>query len=179
MPGCGGEHRELTGLRWHVAPFAYAGTGGALVRRFKLDGDLAAGWFLARAMRLRLAERLTGAWRRAWLVPVPLHASRRRARGFDQAAWLARAAAGPLGAPVRPGVLRRLRATLPQGDPRVGSRTENVQGAFGVVRPSAVVGRRVVLVDDVLTSGATARSCAAVLRAAGAVEVALLTACRS
>lgn len=181
LPGtrCGAEHRELTNLVWHCAPFLYAGTGGALVRRFKLDGELAAGWCLAKAMRQRLAGRVSGAWRRALLVPVPLHARRRRERGFDQAEWLANAVAGPLGLAVLPGALRRGRATLPQGDPRVGSRAENVAGAFAVVRPRRVRGRLVVLVDDVLTSGATARACAAALLEAGADQVALLTACRS
>lgn len=181
QPGgrCGADHRELAHLAWHLAPFGYAGTGGALVRRFKLDGELAAGWLLARAMRRRLADRLVGPWRRAVVVPVPLHAARRRQRGFDQAAWLAGAVARPLGLRAAAGVLRRSRNTLPQGDPRVGSRAENVATAFAVVRPRGVVGRRVLLVDDVLTSGATARACAAVLLAAGAREVALLTACRS
>ncbi|HEX5053856.1 MAG TPA: hypothetical protein VFZ65_18905 [Planctomycetota bacterium] len=110
---------------------------------------------------------------------MPLHASRRRQRGFDQAEWLARQVGSRLRLEVAAGVLARTRATLPQGDPRVGSRQANIEGAFRLVRPARVVGRRVVLVDDVFTSGATARCCAAIVRAAGAAEVAVLTACRS
>jgi predicted amidophosphoribosyltransferase len=113
------------------------------------------------------------------LVPAPLHAARRRERGFDQAEWLARAVAARLGLDVACGVLARRRATLPQGDPRVTSRSANVEGAFAVVRLRAVAGRSVVLVDDVLTSGATARACAEQLLAAGARDVSVLTACRS
>lgn len=163
----------------HAAPFRFAGAGGALVRRFKLDGDASAGRWLARAMAQAWAPHAAGAGRKAVLVPAPLHAVRRRERGFDQAEWLARAVAARLGLGVACGVLARRRATLPQGDPRVTSREGNVEGAFVVVRRRPILGRSVVLVDDVFTSGATARACAEVLLAAGAGEVAVLTACRS
>lgn len=177
---CTSEHRDLTNIARFVAPFAYAGTGGALVRRFKLDADAAAGRWLAAAM----ARAWRGAapdlgWHRAVLVPVPLHGQRRRQRGFDQAAWLALQVAQRLELPRAPEVLVRTRATLPQGDPRVTSRAGNVDGAFAVRRPAAIRGRRVILVDDVFTSGATARTCAGLLRAAGATAVAVLTACKS
>lgn len=81
--------------------------------------------------------------------------------------------------PVLEGVLVRQRATLPQGDPRVTSRQGNVEGAFVVRRSRRIAGRRIVLVDDVFTSGATGRACAGLLREAGAAEVAMATACRS
>lgn len=176
---CQVDHRQLAGLSWHVAPYAYRGTGGALVRRFKLDANGAAGDWLARAMAAMACERFGASWRQALLVPVPLHASRRRARGFDQAEWLARAVARRLRCGRVLPVLERQAATLPQGDPRVRSRERNVAAAFAVRMPRPVVGARVVLVDDVFTSGATARTCARLLREAGAAEVALLTACRS
>ena len=113
------------------------------------------------------------------LVSVPLHAARRRERGFDHAAWLAERLAGRLRLVAAPATLVRTRATLPQGDPRVQSREGNVAGAFSVRRPAAIRGRHVVLVDDVVTSGATARQCAEVLHDAGASAVAMLAACRS
>ncbi|MCC7061384.1 MAG: ComF family protein [Planctomycetes bacterium] len=176
---CGDDHRALRHLARHAAPFYFAGTGGALVRRFKLDGDAGAGRRLAVAMARALAPSLGGPWRHALLIPVPLHASRRRERGFDQAEWLAREVGRRVSLEVASGVLRRSRATLPQGDPRVTSRAENVAGAFVVARAQRVAGRRCILVDDVFTSGATARSCADLLLAAQALEVAVLTACRS
>jgi ComF family protein len=162
-----------------VAPYAFAGTGGALVRAFKLDGDPGAGRWLARAMAWSWRQRAEPGWRRARLVPVPLHRRRRRERGFDQAAWLAKNIAQRLGQVAESDVLVRQRAGLPQGDPRVLSRERNVEGVFRVARPARIVGRRVILVDDVLTSGATARACARLLRDAGATDVAMLTACRS
>jgi ComF family protein len=175
---CAEDHAPLRGLAFARAPFRYAATGGALVRRFKLSGDFAAGRFLAVAMA-GACRPLPPEWRRARMVSVPLHAQRRRQRGFDQAAWLAEELAARLGLQARPWALRRTRPTLPQGDPRVTSRSGNVEDAFAVARPRAVAGCKVILVDDVLTSGATARTCAAVLRRAGATEVALLTACRA
>jgi len=177
---CGSDHRNVANLARAVAPFHYAGTGGALVRRFKLDADAAAGRLLASAMAGAWRSGVVdGGWNRALLVPVPLHWRRRRRRGFDQAAWLARQLGRRLRLAVAPDLLKRNRATLPQGDPRVLSRDGNVAGVFAVTRCRQVAGRRVVLVDDVFTSGATARACAVLLRAAGAAEVAVLTACRS
>lgn len=176
---CIADHRDLQRLAWHAAPWRYAGTGGALVRRFKLDGDAAAGRFVARAMADAARLQAGPDWAGAAIVPVPLHGARLRQRGFDQTAWLAHRLARALGMRCCIGALARRRATPPQGDPRVGSREANVADAFVARRVRALRRRRVVLVDDVFTSGATARECARVLLAAGAREVALLTACRS
>ncbi len=174
---CGSRHDELRHLRQLVAPLAFAGSGGALVRRFKLAGDASAGRLLAREMAD--AWRVTGRTPRPVVVPVPLHRARLRRRGFDQARWLALAVAGCIHLRSAPGGLVRTRATRPQGDARVLSRAANVRGAFAVRRPGRVEGRDVLLVDDVFTTGATARSCAALLRSAGARSVSLLVACRS
>lgn len=176
---CGGDHRELQNLVQLVAPWRYAGTGGALVRRFKLDGNMAAGRLMLRAAADAWRASLRVGWGRAVLVPVPLHPRRRRLRGFDQAAWMAENLATRLRQPCGLGCLGRVRATLPQGDPRVRSRSDNVADAFAVRDARSIVGRRVVLVDDVFTSGATLRRCAALLLEAGAKQVAGLTVCRS
>ncbi|MDO9695813.1 MAG: hypothetical protein Q7W56_13925 [Candidatus Latescibacteria bacterium] len=102
------------------------------------------------------------------LVPVPLHARRRRARGFNQAEVLARVIGAEIGLPVRPELLRRRRATLQQAhfggdDPR---RRRNVAGAFAARPPTGNL-VRAALVDDLVTSGATLAAAAAALRAAG------------
>lgn len=176
---CGSGHDELRNLVGLVAPWRYAGTGGALVRRFKLDGNVAAGRLLARATADAWRAAVPLGFGRPVLVPVPLHRSRRRVRGFDQAAWLAAAVARRLSVPVAVRCLERTRPTLPQGDPRNRSRQTNVAGAFLVRHADRVRGRRVVLIDDVFTSGATMRQCARLLLDAGALEVAALVACRS
>jgi ComF family protein len=176
---CGADHRELAHLALHAAPWRYCGTGGELVRRFKLAGDAGAGGAMVRAMATAWRAAAGDDWSRAVLVPAPLHWRRLRERGFDQTAWLARRLAAALALDAACGTLRRVRATSPQGDPRVASRAAHVDGAFAPSRSARIRGRDVVLVDDVLTSGATARACAAALRAAGARRVAVLTACRS
>lgn len=107
------------------------------------------------------------------LVPVPLHRSRRRARGFNQAEELAR----HLGPRVLP-ALRRVRATPSQTDLPASRRHANVRGAFALLRGIDVRDLSVVLVDDVSTTGATLEACARVLKAAGAGEVRAVTAAR-
>jgi ComF family protein len=126
------------------------------------------GW-MARAGRELLAEADA-------LIPVPLHWRRLWARRFNQSAALARVMARASGIPVLDDVLRRRRATAQQvGLPRA-QRATNVEGAFAVPaeRRAAISGRRLVLVDDVLTSGATADTCARALLRAGAANVDLV-----
>lgn len=107
------------------------------------------------------------------LVPVPLHRSRLFARRFNQAAELARAVSGRCGVPVEPLALVRRKRTSPQVGLSKSQRAINLQGAFLVPDEmrARVAGRRVVLIDDVVTSGATANAAARALRRAGAAEV--------
>ena len=112
------------------------------------------------------------------LVPVPLHPARLAERGFNQAELLAAPCAARWGVPILPRVLVRTRPTLPQTDLDPAARRANVRDAFRVPRPAAVQGRRVLLVDDVLTTGATVGAAARALRAAGATAVGVLTLAR-
>jgi ComF family protein len=107
----------------------------------------------------------------ALLVPVPLHPSRLRARGFNQAHLLARGIARRRGLALAPRVLRRARPTRQQPGLSAAERRRNLADAFTVRRSAQLAGRAVVLVDDVLTTGATADACARALRDAGAVRV--------
>src|SRR5690606_2633096 len=176
---CSADHRALTGIDFHRAPFRYRGTGAGLVHRLKFQRDLGAGLFLARAMVRVIAPWAHGPGRRGVVVPVPRHRRKARRAGFDPAAWLAAELAHRLDLRVAERALLRTRETLPQADPRVVNREANVAGAFACVSPWAVAGAPVLLVDDVLTSGATARACAEALRAGGARSVTLVTGARA
>jgi ComF family protein len=107
------------------------------------------------------------------LIPVPLHWRRLWARRFNQSALLAKTIAQETGVAVADGTLKRVKATAQQVGLSQAERARNVQGAFGVSneRRADVAGRRLVLVDDVLTSGATSDACARTLLRAGARSV--------
>jgi predicted amidophosphoribosyltransferase len=174
-------------LEW-CAPF------GGLVRRALHQ--------LKYAGETRLAVPLGGAIARRWarvgaggdvLVPVPVHADRARHRGYDQAELIARAAAAELGLPCAP-ILERARATVAQFDLDRATRATNVRGAFRLKEranatragpatlsePStkALAGRWIILIDDVVTTGATLSACAAPLLAAGALGASAVTVAR-
>ena len=112
-------------------------------------------------------------WQPSLLVPVPLHPSRRRERGYNQAEELARAAGRVLALPVDTGRLRRLRATGTQTHLGRGDRQTNVRGAFAW-EGDRLDGQRIVLIDDVMTSGATFAAGAEACLAVGATEVSVL-----
>ena len=156
-----GDYRDPPVLREWILAFKHGG-------RPALAAPL--GRLLAR--RLAAADGLDG---EPVLVPVPLHPLRRLERGFDQALLLASEVSRRLDVPCRR-ALWRVRSTPPQGEPHAGGRASNVRGAFRLHPEERrhVEGRRVWLVDDVLTSGATAEACARVLRRGGARRVSAL-----
>lgn len=143
---------------------AYRGAWADAVRALKYGAARRLGRTLGCRLGAAAARRR---WPVGWVVPVPLHRSRRRERGFDQAEELARAAAGHLAVPLRT-PLRRVLATRRQARLAAGGRGPNVRGAF-TCRPLPPV--PVLLVDDVHTTGATTRACARELLRAGAREV--------
>jgi ComF family protein len=148
------------------AAFRYGVPLARLLPRFKFQADLAAGALLATLMQWALdPERRPQA-----LVPVPLHRSRLRERGYDQALELARALSREAGVPVLAGRLRRVRRTGAQTELGASARRRNVLGAFAL-GPGPALPAHVALVDDVLTTGATAGECSQVLLAAGVQRV--------
>jgi len=131
-----------------------------------------------------LADLMIAHWHREPLpanviVPVPLHRRRLRERGYNQAALLARPLGAEIGLPVREDWLIRTRATFPQVELDASERKGNVAGAFQCRNSDAVTGRRVLLIDDVCTTGATLESCSTVLRQAGAESVWAFTLARA
>ena len=113
-----------------------------------------------------------------WLVPVPLHPARERERGYNQAALLARQLSARTGVPLSEHGLRRTRVTAVQMELNAAQRKQNVAGAFACAEPG-VKARRVVIVDDVCTTGATLQACAEAVFKAGAASVVGLTLART
>ena len=147
------------------------GPARRLVHRLKYSdrGELAApmGAWMARAGADVLAEADA-------ITPVPLHARRLWTRRFNQAAALGREIARRAGKPFEPALLRRVKATRSQVGLSREQRVRNMQGAFRAAPAASVQGRRIALIDDVLTSGATANAAARALLRAGAAQVDLI-----
>jgi ComF family protein len=154
------------------APFEHEGAVARAIHRFKYE-DRAD---LARPLG-ELVARHPGALLQGVLVPIPLHGSRFRERRFDQAALLAVAMGAAAGLPVETRWLRRVRATTRQVGLSERLRELNVHEAFET--PGEVPAERVVLVDDVYTTGATAREATRVLLGAGVREVQVVTVARA
>lgn len=152
-----------------TAPLAYDGAARTAVHRLKYSGLRA----IAPSMARPMAEALSSSSVRAdVVVPVPLHPSRLRQRGFNQALLLARPIGEAVGLPVRDDILRRLVAGTPQVDAgSIDERRANVDGAFGLAPGASVAGLRIVLVDDVLTTGSTLDAAAGALKRGGARSV--------
>jgi len=148
------------------ASFVYAAPLDRLLPRFKFHRDFAAGALLAQLM----AE-CAGDWRRPdAVIPVPLHRARLRRRGYDQALELARPLARSLDLPLRDDLLERIHATAPQSELDAPARRRNLKRAFAAHKPDATLAH-VVLVDDVMTTGATLHAAAEALRRAGIARV--------
>jgi len=157
--------------------FPYAGPVGSLIVSYKFQGDF------------YLGPRVLGkAIAKGWLpgeiedaeavVPVPLHPRRQRERGYNQALLLARVVARSMGRPLEARALRRERYTAQQTRLAARKRWDNVRGAFRAGRGD-LAGRCLLLIDDVMTTGATASECARVLKKAGAGKVLVLTLART
>ena len=174
---CGRCRRGLQPFARGASLGPYEGPLRTVIHELKYRGRRPAAVELARLLAgcQEVSAALAGG---AVLVPVPLHPARRAARGFNQAALLARELGARAGLPVCDGALVRRADTRSQAGLTAAQRRANVKDAFAVRRKAAVAGRAVVLVDDVYTTGATARACAAALRAAGASEVRIVTVAR-
>jgi ComF family protein len=113
------------------------------------------------------------------IVPVPLHRKRLRNRGFNQAVLLGDLFSSSWGIPMERHNLRRIRWTEPQINLSAIDRRENVKGAFSIHNEAAIRNRRVLIVDDVFTTGSTVEECARALKSSGALDVSVLTVARA
>jgi len=145
----------------------------SLIHQLKFDGSLAGlSSFAALAKEANAAALFHEP---DLILPVPLHVSRLRWRGFNQSLLLAKACFPAWQKKIQPDLLQRHRATIPQTQLDGVDRRSNLDGAFSLREPKAVSGKRILLVDDVFTTGSTLHECAKVLREAGAAEIAAFT----
>jgi len=150
------------------APFVYAHPFDLLVTKLKFGRSLAAGRVLA-GLWLAASNELPALPQ--MLVPVPLHPDRLRERGYNQALELARPLARVLRVPLKANLLERTRATPAQTNLDAKTRRRNMRGAFTINATGLPPAAHVALIDDVMTTGATLRECARVLKRAGVARV--------
>lgn len=155
--------------------YAYEGTLRDAIQLFKYGGKV--------ALRGALATLMKDAWRNIpnphVVMPVPLYPTRLREREFNQALLLADHVSRWLRAPLSFNNLVRMRSTQPQTSLRKAARRSNLRRSFALRRPPEVADKRVLLVDDVLTTGTTVNECAKALRKAGSGDVYVVTLART
>jgi competence protein ComFC len=148
-----------------------------VIHRFKYQRALWFENFLADLL-IRKAAPVLGEGNWNFIVPVPLHSLKQREREFNQAEILARHLSAATRIPLNPELLLRVTSTRTQTRLTKQQRAENMRGAFAAGRGVSLSGERIVLVDDVFTTGATTSACARALQAAGAGEVCVWTVAR-
>lgn len=154
-----------------VAASIYAGAARKAILALKFEGQRRAAGPLGELLAAAVRE---SGERPDVIVPVPLHHSRLRARGYNQAELLARRCAKLLGVPCHTDMLVRTRATPPQVGLSLADRRRNIAGAFALAdwsRATALAGKRIALLDDVTTSGSTLDAAATALRGAGPAAI--------
>jgi ComF family protein len=165
-PLCGNCIKTLPAWDEAKSPLAYSFPVDKLVQRFKCEGDLATGRLLGRLLADFLAA---GNERPDCIVPVPLHPSRLKERGFNQAVELARPLSKRLKLEVRLDLCARVRATEVQSKLDAAERRKNLKDAFAVT--GSVQGKHLALLDDVITTGTTVEMLTRALKDAGAARV--------
>ncbi|MFH1857620.1 MAG: ComF family protein [Candidatus Omnitrophota bacterium] len=173
-PCCGScDGKEFSYDRlWYTAP--YEGVLREALHKLKYEGRKPVAGVLAKRLTFFAKQHLQEVRFHA-VVPVPLTWQKERERQFNQAALLAKPLAQSFGVALSCGNLLRIRATLPQVELSKPRRFENVRGAFRARHPSYYRGKNLLLVDDVVTTGATVSACAKTLREAGAEHLYVLT----
>jgi ComF family protein len=154
--------------------FSKKGVVQRLVHDLKYRGNASIGYHLGLWFGQELARQDATYLHADWLLPVPIHPARRRERGYNQSEEICRGLTQALGIRTRTDLLWRTKFYASQTRKSRAERLKNVSTAFKVIKPEQVRGQHVVLVDDVLTTGATLEACATELRQAGAATVGIL-----
>lgn len=182
--GMGGDHRCAACLTTPPcfdsarAAFLYEGAIRELIHSFKYNKQSQLRYPLA-LLTLKGVSKFLPDYEAYLIIPVPLHRSRLRQRGFNQAVLLGQVLSRQLALPMMPDALVRIRRTEPQIELSGAERRLNVKGAFAVNSHDRIKGRQILLLDDVMTTGSTMDECAKELKKAGAVTVFAVTIART
>ncbi len=150
----------------------------ACLKSFKFNGNSSLADFFHRIIRSYILHSGLRKEKFDLIIPVPLHVSRKRKRGYNQSDLIAAGAASSLSAPLKSGLLVKTRNTPPQSGLGKKERSENLRGSFAVSDPSLVKGRTILLVDDIMTTGATVEECSSTLERCGSSMISALTLAR-
>ncbi len=157
------------------SPCAYTGSIKKLIHEFKYSGRDYLGKYLAEPLCGFIRDYQLPIEYLDYIIPVPLHPSRKREREFNQAQLLGEEIGREFGIKVSSDALVRVKATKTQTELAFQERWQNLEGSFSVIKPDLIKGSNLLLIDDVLTTGATASQAAKCLKDSGAKKVILLT----
>ncbi|MGE5399900.1 MAG: ComF family protein [Ignavibacteriales bacterium] len=155
-----------------IAPFVFE-EGKALqklIHSIKYQGRFRNGYYLGEITGQKIKDVLNS-WRIDFIVPVPLHPVKEAERGYNQTYYIARGVSKATGIPIRNDIIKRSRYTESQTSMTITERKENVKNAFRIRRRANVEMKRILVFDDVITTGATVNECSSVLRVNGAGEL--------
>jgi ComF family protein len=157
---------------WVLLKFQKAGIVQNLLHKLKYDNRPEVGERLGKILSMRLIE---DGYANEFdlLIPVPLHKNKRRIRGYNQSAMIAEGMGKILNVPFSDTLIARVKSTQTQTKKSKIERWENVNEAFQVLHPTNISGKRILIIDDVITTGATIESCAKSLLDAGAAEISI------
>ncbi len=141
-----------------------------ILHALKYNNKFQVGKFLGGLIANQVGEQVK-TWNADMIIPVPLHSLKKAERGYNQAELICKGISKVLSIPTKPNVLKRSRYTLSQTTMTLEERKENVHKAFVLRKKKNVISKRIIIVDDVLTTGATITECGRVLKENGAEEV--------
>ena len=171
--------RRKTALQTVISVWKHESAARRLVHLLKYQADPSTARFLADGMVCALRNEKNVLDQTELIIPVPLHPAREKDRGYNQAALLAKRISHQTGVVMSEMVLFRTRSTGNLAKMDRTERFETLKDVFAVGKAPMITGKRILLVDDVFTTGATAQACAGTLMRAGAAEVCVVTACRA
>lgn len=141
-----------------------------LIHSIKYEENFKAGIYLGIKIGQVLQEKILK-WNADLIIPIPLHRLKKAERGYNQSYYIAKGLSSVLNIPVNSHVVKRQKYTNTQTELNLDERKENISGAFAIKRERSVLGKKIILVDDVITTGATISECAALLKSNGALEL--------